>query len=55
MITPWAQWLVNNNLRFVLYLIWIIILPTYWFMYITEAMDDAGYDFKIIGKIKKKG
>lgn len=37
----WAEWLVVRRLDFVLYFIWLVILPIYWFRYMPEAMDDA--------------
>lgn len=37
----WAEWLVVKRLDFVLYFIWLVILPIYWFRYMPEAMNDA--------------
>ncbi len=37
----WAEWLVVKRLDFVLYFIWLVILPIYWFRYMPKAMDDA--------------
>jgi len=48
----WAQWLVNNNLRYVLYIIWLICFPIYMIarlrLFICAFFEDALYDLKNI-------
>lgn len=52
-LSPWAQWLVDHNFKFVLYIIWVIILPVFWLNYIVLAMDDAEYVLNDIKQAKK--
>lgn len=52
-LKPWIQWLVDNNLKFVLYLIWVIALPAFWLYYLNEAMRDAKYSIEEIKQAKK--
>jgi hypothetical protein len=54
MLRPWAQWLINHNMRFVLQLIIVLTLPLFWFAYIGDAMDDAERAFDAV-KMAKKG
>lgn len=53
MLRPWVQWLVDHNMKFVMYFIWLISLPLFWFNYLTEAMDDAEYVFDEIKSARK--
>ncbi len=53
MLRPWAQWLVNHNLKIVLYIIWLIILPLFWFVYLGPAMQDAKESFDDLKSAKK--
>lgn len=54
---PWVKFLVNYNLRFVLYLLWFIALPLYFVLNIPRAAramyDDASWDFTYIKQVKK--
>ncbi len=42
----WAEWFVVRRLDFVLYFIWLVILPIYWFWYMPKAMNDAVDDLE---------
>lgn len=53
MVRPWVQWLVDRNMKFVLYIIWVLALPLFWFNYLGEAMDDAELAFDAIKSAKK--
>jgi len=54
---PWVKWLVNRNMKFVIYLTWFLILPCYLFWYCGLAMEDATKnaldDFNAIKNTKK--
>ncbi len=53
MLAPWVKWLIKNNLKFIAVIIWFIILPTYWFTYVGQAMEDAIYELEQIKNTKK--
>jgi hypothetical protein len=50
---PWVKWLVNNNLKFLVYLVWFIALPAFLLAYFENAVDDALEALKEIKKFKK--
>lgn len=45
-LSPFAQFFIRNNLRYVLYFIWLCVLPLYMLNYYKEAADDAVLDLK---------
>lgn len=53
MVRPWVQWLVDHNLKVVLYITLILALPMFLFAYIHDAMDDAKYALDVIKSAKK--
>lgn len=53
MSQPWVKWCVNNNLKFLVYLVWLIALPAFLLAYTENAVDDARYEFNCIKNLKK--
>ena len=53
MYQPWVKWCVNNNLKFLVYLVWLIALPAFLLAYTENAVDDARYEFNCIKNLKK--
>lgn len=45
-LKPLAQFLVRNNLRYVLYFWWLCVLPAYLLVYCEQAAEDATIDLK---------
>jgi hypothetical protein len=50
---PWVKWCVNHNMKFVVYLVWLILLPLFLLAYAENAAGDAMYEFKDIRNLKK--
>jgi hypothetical protein len=50
---PWVKWLVNRNMKFIVFIVWLIALPAFLLAYIEDAADDALYTFKEIKQFKK--
>ncbi len=50
---PWVKWLVNHNMKFVVYLVWLIILPLFLLAYLENAAEDALVELNDIQKLKK--
>ena len=50
---PWVKWLVNHNMKFVVYLVWLFVLPLFLLAYIENAAEDAMNEFNDIQKLKK--
>jgi hypothetical protein len=46
MLAPWFKYFVKNILKFILVIVWLIILPLYWLSYLKIAMQDAMYDLE---------
>ncbi len=51
---PWVKWLIKNNLKFLVVLIWLVALPLYWLWYLKQSMEDAISDIESIKNIKKE-
>lgn len=51
---PWVKWLIQHNLKFIVYLVWIATLPLYWLVYLKQSMEDALLDINSISKLKKE-
>jgi hypothetical protein len=49
---PWVKWLVNHKMKFVVYLIWLVILPLFLLAYAGEAAKDAMRDLEEIKNMK---
>jgi hypothetical protein len=47
---PWVKWLIDHNMKFVVYFVWLVVLPAYWFVYLPQAMQDAANDIKLLKK-----
>lgn len=54
MFRPWVKFLVNHNMRFVVYFVWLIVLPLFLLQYIWQAAEDAMYEFESIKKLEKE-
>jgi hypothetical protein len=50
---PWVKWLVNHNMKPVIYLIWLVVLPLFLVAYAGEAAKDAMYELNDIRNLKK--
>lgn len=50
---PWVKWLINHNMKFVVYFVWFLVLPLFLFAYIENAVEDATKEFKDIQQLKK--
>lgn len=56
---PWVTWLINHNLKFVLYTIWVVCLPYYFIanidieQYLDNSTKDALSELKDIQRAKK--
>jgi hypothetical protein len=48
----WVKWCINHRAKFLVYLVWLIVLPLYWIVYLPEAAQDAIQDLKDINKMK---
>jgi hypothetical protein len=53
MFKPWVKWCINNNLKFLVYLVWLIVLPFFLLAYIENAADDAMHELNSIKNAKK--
>lgn len=53
MFKPWVKWCVNNDMKFLVYLVWLLILPVFLLAYIENAVEDAMYEFNSIKNAKK--
>lgn len=53
MFRPWVKWLVNHNLKFVVYLTLVLVLPLFLLIYIDDAFKDALAVFNDIKKLQK--
>lgn len=49
----WVKWLINHNLKFIVIILWFIILPIFWFAYIKQSMEDAIHELEQIKNAKK--
>lgn len=38
---PWVKWLVNHKMKFVVYLVWLAVLPLFLLAYAGDAARDA--------------
>ena len=50
---PWVKCSIDHNMKFLVYLVWFLILPLFLFAYIENAVEDAAQEFKDIQKLKK--
>lgn len=48
----WVKWCVNHKMKFVVYFVWLLVLPIYLLVYAPEAARDAMYDLNDIKKMK---
>lgn len=54
MMRYWVTWCVNHNLKFIVYAVWVLVLPFYFLNYVEEMAADALRDLKDIQKLTKK-
>lgn len=50
---PWVKWLVNHDMKFVVYIVWLLILPLFLLAYAENAAQDAMSELNDIQKLKK--
>lgn len=50
---PWVKWLVNHNMKFVVYLAWLIVLPLFLLAYLENAAEDAMHELNDVQKLNK--
>lgn len=53
MVRPWLKWCINHNLKFIVYVVWLFVVPLFWFVYLEEAMKDAVSELNYIKSLKK--
>ena len=57
-MTPWAQWFINNNLRYLLYVVAALLCPFYTTVYLGREVfptigNELARDFRSIASAKK--
>jgi hypothetical protein len=50
---PWVKWLIKHDLKFIVVILWFVILPVFWFAYLKQSMEDAIYELEQIKNTKK--
>lgn len=53
MFKPWVKWCINHNMKFLVYLVWLLVLPLFLLAYIENAVEDAMHEFSSIKNAKK--
>lgn len=53
MFKSWVKWCINHNLKFLLYILWVLILPCFLLNYSKRAAEDAMWEFDKIKNAKK--
>lgn len=53
MSQPWVKWCVNNNLKFLVYIVWLLVLPLFLLAYLENAVEDAIRELNWIKNTKK--
>lgn len=53
MFQSWVKWCINHNMKFLVYLVWLLVLPLFLLTYIENAVEDALYEFNLIKNAKK--
>jgi len=51
---PWVKWMIKHKLKFVVYFVWLFILPIFWLVYLQQATEDAMHELQYIKNIKKE-
>lgn len=49
---PWVKWLVNHKMKFVVYLVWLVVLPLFLLTYAGDAARDAMRELNDIKNFK---
>ena len=49
MFQSWVKWCINHDLKFIVYIVWLIILP----VYLKDARNDALQELEYIKNAKK--
>jgi len=47
---PWARWMINHNLKFLVLIIAYSLFPLYIFYYISDAWHDFNTDISVVKK-----
>ena len=53
MFQPWVKWCIDHNLKFLVYLVWLVILPLFLLAYAENAAEDAMHELNSIKNAKK--
>lgn len=53
MFHPWVKWCINHDLKFIVYIAWLLILPLFLLVYLKDATDDALHELNYIKNAKK--
>ena len=53
MFKPWVKWCIDHNMKFLVYLVWLVILPLFLLVYLKDAAHDALYELNYIKNAKK--
>lgn len=53
MLKSWIKWCINHDVKFVLYILWFLVLPSFLLAYTKEATTDAIYVLDYIKNTKK--
>ena len=58
MVRSWVQWLVNHDLKIIVYVCWFLVLPLYLLYYIPSciksAKEDALCELESIKSLRKE-
>jgi hypothetical protein len=53
MFQSWVKWCINHDLKFIVYIVWLIILPVFLLVYLKDARNDALQELEYIKNAKK--
>lgn len=53
MFKSWVKWCINHDLKFLVYLVWFLVLPLFLLAYAENAAEDAMHELSSIKNAKK--
>lgn len=53
MFKSWVKWCIKHNMKFIVYLVWLLVLPLFLLAYLKKATDDALTELQYIKNTKK--
>lgn len=53
MFQSWVKWCINHDAKFIVYVVWLLILPVFLLAYLKNATDDALTELQYIKNTKK--